>query len=149
METIIRINQYILGGIFLISSIAKLAALQSFATEIAEYSDAYLFEWLIAYRNHIAIIVCLFELLMGIFAITDYMKVLNGWLMFSTLTFFVWLTGINYFSPDIGGSVESCGCFGELIHLTPASSFIKSIVLWGLSLYNLIYHGNLRKLKVW
>ena len=84
METIIRINQYILGGIFLISSIAKLAALQSFATEIAEYSDAYLFEWLIAYRNHIAIIVCLFELLMGIFAITDYMKVLNGWLMFST-----------------------------------------------------------------
>lgn len=27
------------------------------------------------------------------------------------------------------GSIESCGCFGELIHFTPLTSFIKSVVL--------------------
>lgn len=30
--------------------------------------------------------------------------------------------------------IESCGCFGELIHFSPLASFIKSVVLWLLSL---------------
>ena len=46
------------------------------------------------------------------------------------LTFFVWLTGVNLFFPTMFGSVESCGCFGELIHFTPVGSFVKSVVLW-------------------
>ena len=28
------------------------------------------------------------------------------------------------------GSIESCGCFGELIHFSPLASFAKSVVLW-------------------
>ena len=52
--------------------------------------------------------------------------------------FFVYLTGINLFFPSIIGSIESCGCFGELIHFTPIESFVKSVVLWLLSLVLMI-----------
>ena len=45
------------------------------------------------------------------------------------LLFFVYLTGVNLFFPTIIGSIETCGCFGELVHFTPVSSFVKSVVL--------------------
>ena len=46
------------------------------------------------------------------------------------MTFFIYLTGVNYLSPTLLGSIESCGCFGELIHFSAKGSFIKTIVLW-------------------
>ena len=52
--------------------------------------------------------------------------------------FFTYITYINY--TDLYGGIESCGCFGELIHFTPASSFYKNIALFILSLILLGIH---------
>jgi hypothetical protein len=54
------------------------------------------------------------------------------------LGFFTYITYINY--TDLYGGIESCGCFGELIHFTPASSFYKNIALFILSLILLGIH---------
>lgn len=62
---------------------------------------------------------------------------------------FVWLTGVNLFFPTIFGSVESCGCFGELVHFTPVGSFVKSMVLWMLALvlFVLVHAGFMNNSK--
>ena len=42
------------------------------------------------------------------------------------------------------GSIESCGCFGELVHFSPLGAFIKSLVLFVVSLVNLFLVLKLR-----
>ena len=109
----------LLALLFIVSSITKVVALPVFADELVLYLDIYFGGWLRDSSLFLAGMVCLTELL--------------------ALTFFVWLTGDNYFNPSPLGRIESCGCFGELIHFTPLASFIKSLVLWCMATTNLFY----------
>ena len=61
---------------------------------------------------------------------------------FVLLTFFTWLTAVNYFAPSLFGSIESCGCFGDLIHFSPLASFIKSAVMWFAALVSAFMYKN-------
>ena len=83
--------------------------------------------------------VILTELLIGIACLVPALRRQANVAAFLALTFFVWLTGDNYFNPSPLGRIESCGCFGELIHFTPLASFIKSLVLWCMATTNLFY----------
>ena len=40
---------------------------------------------------------------------------------------FTYITYLNLVS--LYGQIESCGCFSEVIHLSPAESFYKNVVL--------------------
>ena len=81
-----------------------------------------------------AVGVCAMEMTLALLAIRrEYRRTASAG-FFLMLSFFVYLTGVNLFFPTIMGSIESCGCFGELIHFSPLASFIKSAVLWMLSL---------------
>ena len=81
-----------------------------------------------------AIGVCVIEMLVALLAIKCEYRRVASVCFFFILTFFVYLTVVNRFFPTIMGSIESCGCFGELIHFSPLASFVKSVVLWMLSL---------------
>ena len=63
--------------------------------------------------------------------------ILSAFAFVAILSFFVFLTGVNLFFPTVIGSIEACGCFGELIHFTPLSSFIKSVILLVIAIANL------------
>ena len=54
------------------------------------------------------------------------------WVYTLVLGYFTYITYLNLVS--LYGQIESCGCFGEVIHLTPAESFYKNVVLLSLSL---------------
>lgn len=114
---------------FLLSSITKVVNIPAFAMEVRMYSDAYLWEWLRNYATPIAVTICAVELVVGIGALVRRTARYALWGMIVMLVFFVWLTGVNLFFPTVMGSVESCGCFGELIHFSPTGAFIKSVVL--------------------
>ena len=151
MERINRFNvcnwekgvRVIISFVFLLSSVLKALNINSFALETRLYMDAYFWNlksvvsglWG-AFRIDMvgAVGVCVIEMLLALLAIRcEYRRVASvGFCLM--LTFFVYLTGVNLFSPTIMGSIESCGCFGELIHFSPLASFIKSVVLWLLSL---------------
>lgn len=49
------------------------------------------------------------------------------WAYPTVMAAFTCVTYINL--NDIYGGIESCGCFGELIHFDPAQSFYKNLVL--------------------
>lgn len=129
--------RYFLSSILLISGFAKAFNIEAFATEVALFTEAYLFYNFILYRYSIAIILCAIEIIIGfkLFCKTDSIAIWSSLLMF---TFFFLLTGLNYFFPPTEGSIESCGCFGELVHLSPALSFYKNIAFLFMSLYLVI-----------
>lgn len=138
----------VLLSVFLLSSVLKTVNINSFALETRLYLDAYLWDlksvvsnlWG-AFRIDMvgAIGMCVMEMMVALLAIRrEYRRVASvGFCVM--LTFFVYLTGLNLFFPTIMGSIESCGCFGELIHFSPLASFIKSVVLWVLSIVLVVY----------
>lgn len=129
-----RVLTVVLGVTFVVSCLLKVISIRTFAMEVGEYMDLYMPKWLHGWNMPCAIGVCASELLVGVLAFwkkhVRWMSILS----LVMLTFFVWLTGVNLFFPTMFGSVESCGCFGELVHFTPVGSFVKSIVLWVLAL---------------
>ena len=95
----------------------------------------------------IAVVICAIETVTGLLALKrEYVAVVSV-VFLVIMSFFVWLTGINLFCPSLMGSIESCGCFGELVHLSPLASFVKSVVLWGMSvgLFGLCLRTDWRK----
>lgn len=137
----------VLLSVFLLSSVMKAVNINSFAMETRLYMDAYFWDLksvmsgfgTIRIEMTGAIGVCVIEMLVALLAIQhEYRRVASvGFCVM--LTFFVYLTGLNLFFPTIMGSIESCGCFGELIHFSPLASFIKSVVLWVLSIVLVVY----------
>lgn len=137
----------VLLSVFLLSSVMKAVNINSFALETRLYLDAYFWDLksvmsslgTIRIDMFGAIGVCVIEMLVALLAIQhEYRRVASvGYCVM--LTFFVYLTGLNLFFPTIMGSIESCGCFGELIHFSPLASFIKSVVLWILSIVLVVY----------
>ena len=123
-----------LGIVFIASSLLKAVSIRTFAMETGEYIDLYMPQWLHGWNMPCAIGVCVAELLVGLLAFCRKYVRWMSILSLVMLTFFVWLTGVNLFFPTVFGSVESCGCFGELVHFTPVGSFVKSVVLWLLAL---------------
>lgn len=87
----------------------------------------------VGHEQVLSIMTCVLEFVIGLCVIVGFMKKNLSIVYVAILSFFLWLTGINLFFPSLIGSIESCGCFGELIHFTPTTSFIKSFILWILS----------------
>ena len=116
--------------ILVTSAILKSINIHSFAMETGDFIDMYMPSWLHGFQYPCAMIVCQSELMLGLLALKEKYRNVAFCGMFLLLTFFVWLTMTNAFFPTIFGSIESCGCFGELIHFTPIASFTKSVVLW-------------------
>lgn len=129
-----------MGSVFILSSITKLISLQVFASEVVLYLDIYFGSWLREESMFIAGIVCLAEFLIGIGYMISSLRYYANIAAFFAMTFFVYLTGDNYFSPSLLGRIESCGCFGELIHFTPLASFVKSMILWGITISIIIHN---------
>lgn len=98
----------------------------------------------------ISVVICAIETITGLLALKREYVAAVSVMFLIIMSFFVWLTGINLFCPSLIGSIESCGCFGELVHLSPLASFVKSVVLWGMSagLFGLCLRTDLvKKLK--
>lgn len=124
----------LLGIVFVLSAGSKAFNILAFSSEIRLYCDTYIWKELSFWSHPIAIVVCAIEMILGILSFTPKYRAASMIIMLIMLTFFVWLTGINYFSPSIFGSIESCGCFGELIHFSPFGAFVKSLMLWIIAL---------------
>lgn len=129
----------LLGIVFILSSVTKAIALPVFADEMRLYLDIYFGGWLRDASLYLAGMVCLVEQMIGIAYLIPALRRYANIAAILALTFFVWLTADNYFNPSPLGRIESCGCFGELIHFTPLASFIKSFALWCMATTNLFY----------
>ena len=144
LETVLRIG---LGVCFILSGIMKAVNVYSFAQEIRLYIEAYMESCFVQWTVEISVVICAIETITGLLALKREYVAAVSVMFLIIMSFFVWLTGINLFCPSLIGSIESCGCFGELVHLSPLASFVKSVVLWGMSagLFGLCFRTDLGK----
>lgn len=119
-----------LGVCFIFSGLMKAVNVYSFAQEIRWYIEAYLDPFFVQWTVKIAVAICVIETISGLLVLRKRNVQIISVIILGLMSFFVWLTGVNLFFPSLMGSIESCGCFGELIHFSPLGSFVKSIILW-------------------
>lgn len=130
-RSVLRIT---LGVCFILSGMMKAVNVYSFAQEIRLYIEAYMDSCFVQWSVEIAMVICVIETVTGLLALRKKYEPIVAIIFLGIMSFFVWLTGINLFYPSLMGSIESCGCFGELIHFSPLASFVKSVVLWGMAI---------------
>ncbi len=122
----------LLGSIFFLSSIFKWIGLKTFALTVNDFCAFLGFNMLYGHGMFLAIIICSVELVLGIAALIPRLRDYVVWVYLIVMGFFTYITYLNLVS--LYGQIESCGCFGEVIHLTPSESFYKNVVLLTLSL---------------
>lgn len=139
------IDKYVLAIIFMVSGVSKLFYIEGFAMEVREFSEMYFSSILVSWTNVIATGVCLTEITLAITLCITRISFVATIMTLLMMTSFLCLTGINYLRPPITGSIQSCGCFGELIHFTARGSFIKSAFLWTIALITLLSNSRFRQ----
>lgn len=132
---------------FLFLGLLKLISIASFKKEVMIYSYAYISKDLVQYAGEIAIIVCCVETIIGLMSLFKKYHIITDLLLFFILLFFVYLTSRNLFFPSEIGTIENCGCFGDIIVITPTMSFAKSFILFLFSTFLIInkYYERIKK----
>ena len=83
---------------------------------------------MVPYALLIAVVVVIYEVMLGIMLIIGYAKKFTLWSLLLMIVFFTFLTFYSaYFNK-----VTDCGCFGDALKLTPWESFTKDIILLAL-----------------
>lgn len=132
MKIIVGIARVFVGVLFIISGFVKLNDPLGFSYKLQEYFSEQVLnlEFLIPFSLVLAIILVIFELVLGIMLLIGYLPRFTLWSLLIMIVFFTFLTFYSaYFDK-----VKDCGCFGDALPLTPWQSFYKDLVLLGLIL---------------
>lgn len=137
---LLRLLRLSVAIIFLLSGFLKAYSLQATSDVTSQYYDllGIPHSKMLAYYSGISI--CYYEILIGLLALNRvlYRRLLPLYLL--TAIAFTYITFINLYSPF--GGIQSCGCFGELIVMSPTESFIKNILIVGIMILTAItYHS--------
>ncbi|MGE9516078.1 MAG: MauE/DoxX family redox-associated membrane protein [Solitalea-like symbiont of Acarus siro] len=125
MQLLIQILRILLGLIFLFSGLIKQNDPLGFAYKLEEYCHVFNLHILIPYTLPLSILFCALEISLGVLLIFKINFNLAKKISLLLLIFFAFLTFYSaYFDK-----VKSCGCFGDVIVLTPWQSFFKDVVL--------------------
>lgn len=127
MKLLVRIARILVGIVFIFSGFVKLNDPLGFSYKLQEYFSEQVLnlEFLIPFALVIAIILVVFELVLGIMLLIGYLPKFTTWSLLLMIVFFTFLTFYSaYFNK-----VTDCGCFGDAIPLTPWQSFTKDVIL--------------------
>ena len=132
MKAIVSIARILVGVLFIFSGFIKLNDPVGFSYKLQEYFSEPVLDIpvLIPFALIIAIVIVVFELVLGIMLLIGYARKFTSWSLLIMIIFFTFLTFYSaYFNK-----VTDCGCFGDAIPLTPWESFYKDVILFFLIL---------------
>ncbi|MDO4727863.1 MAG: DoxX family membrane protein [Bacteroidota bacterium] len=127
MNFIIQIVRVFVGVLFIISGLIKLNDPVGFSYKLEEYfSESVLnLPSLEPLALSIALFVVIVEVVLGVMLLVGYRVKQTLWLLLLMILFFTFLTFYSaYFNK-----VTDCGCFGDVLKLTPWQSFGKDVLL--------------------
>ncbi len=150
--TITWICRILVGVLFIFSGLIKANDPYGFGYKLEEYFDIFGWDIFKPWAVGFSIIICIAEVMMGVWLIIGFMGKVNAWLLLLMILFFDLLTGYtalaNYAKehpmaalsqpfanmmgvekPEMINALSDCGCFGDFIKLKPFESFIKDLVL--------------------
>src|SRR6056297_2150434 len=128
MKLLVGISRWVTGILFIFSGFIKLNDPIGFSFKLEEYFSPSVLnlEFLAPYALAIAVLLVVFELVLGIMLLIGYLPKFTTWALLLMIVFFTFLTFYSaYFNK-----VTDCGCFGDAIPLTPWESFYKDVILF-------------------
>ena len=131
---------------FILSGMMKGVNLQAVGQTIRDYSSLFGLTPSPEFLSVAAFGICVLEIWIGLLALdmNIYRRLWPAYLLI--LSGFAFLTFVNMTSTL--GNFESCGCFGEIIHLNASETFIKNILLLGLNILTSILVNVNRNINV-
>lgn len=132
---ICRYMRYVIAAIFIASGMMKGINIDGLSQSVSAYIS--LLGMTTKYAYTLGGFLCIAEIAIGFSAMHyDIFRKLH-WTYTVVMIFFTSITFLNMTS--VYGGIESCGCFGELIHLNPAQSFYKNIVILMICMISSLY----------
>lgn len=131
---LIWVLRIIVGGVFVVSGIAKLIDPWGFVYKI----DQYLMVWGMSMQRTItlvgAIAIAGTEFVCGVLLATGCFKRMAAWILTATMAVMLPLT----FYIMIADPVSDCGCFGDLFTISNEATFAKNVLLSAALIYLLL-----------
>lgn len=124
-DILLWISRLFVGLLFIFSGLIKANDPMGFGYKLQEYFHVFHLNFLNDYSTWLAIIICAFEVILGILLLLGIARNTVSWGLLLLIIFFTFLTFYSAFF----NVVTSCGCFGDAIPLTPWQSFIKDLIL--------------------
>jgi uncharacterized membrane protein YphA (DoxX/SURF4 family) len=148
MKATVNIVRVIVGILFIFSGLIKANDPHGLAYKMEEFFDLWnqglssggfflnhlliqIFEFLRHNSLALAVLMIAFEIIAGVALLLGWRIKIFSWLLLLLIIFFTFLTGYAYLSrnPDGSPKFSNCGCFGDCIPLTVATSFLKDVAL--------------------
>jgi uncharacterized membrane protein YphA (DoxX/SURF4 family) len=125
MKGLVRFCRIFVGLLFIFSGLIKINDPLGFSYKLEEYFDVFHIGFLSSMALSMAIILCSLEIILGFALLIGARAKSVAWGLLLLIIFFAFLTFYSaYFKV-----VQTCGCFGDAIPLTPWQSFSKDLVL--------------------
>ncbi len=127
---LVWVCRILVGLLFIFSGLIKINDPLGFSYKLQEYFEVFNITFLNGLALMIAIVLCTLEIVLGFTLLIGVRAVKVAWGLLLLIIFFGFLTFYSaYFKV-----VQTCGCFGDAIPLTPWQSFSKDMVLLALVL---------------
>ncbi|HEY0245583.1 MAG TPA: BT_3928 family protein [Mucilaginibacter sp.] len=130
------------GLLFIFSGLIKINDPLGFSYKLEEYFEVFHTTFLNSLALSIAILLCSLEIILGFALLIGVRAKQVAWGLLLLIIFFAFLTFYSAFFKV----VQTCGCFGDAIPLTPWQSFSKDLVLLLLIVVLFINKENIRPL---
>ena len=146
-ETISWIIRSIVAALFIVSAIAKLYPSPYFAISTFEVKQLYSLGFSADFAPYFSRTLIGVEFALGILLLVNhYLKKITIPATIALLVVFIIHLSYETF---ISGNSGNCGCFGELIPMTPVEAIIKNIIAVGLLFWLLKLLPSDRKSNFW
>lgn len=130
----------LVGLLFIFSGLIKINDPLGFSYKLEEYFEVFHLGFLESFALSFAIILCTLEVVLGFALLFAVRPITIAWGLLLLIIFFGFLTFYSaYFKV-----VQTCGCFGDAIKLTPWQSFSKDMALLLLVLVIFVNRKNLQ-----
>src|SRR6201996_5424721 len=130
------------GLLFIFSGLIKINDPLGFSYKLEEYFEVFHITFLNSLALTVAILLCSLEIILGFALLIGVRAKQVAWGLLLLIIFFAFLTFYSAFFKV----VQTCGCFGDAIPLTPWQSFSKDVVLLLLILVLFVNKENIRPL---
>ena len=120
-------SQLLIGLTFIASGFLKAIDIYGTELKLIEYANNLDFNFLREYNVFLSVILCSFEIFLGLWLVTFVYKRLSLIVLIATMLFFSGI--IIYFKINPEKEIIDCGCFGEILPTEMTKSLIKNIVI--------------------
>jgi len=137
---ILWVARILVGLLFIFSGLVKINDPLGFSYKLEEYFEVFHLTFLNDFALSLSIILCSLEIILGFALLIGVRAVSVAWGLLLLIIFFAFLTFYSaYFQV-----VQTCGCFGDAIPLTPWQSFSKDMVLLVLIIVIFVNRRNIK-----